>query len=73
MKVLRCSTKRVKNFERNFANLVQDAMQLYVFNVYLCVFKYDVKYSILKGYRRYKMVTSQNVPSEAQVKNFFIS
>ena len=26
-----------------------------------------------KGYLSYKMVTSQNVLSEAQVKNFFIS
>ena len=25
-----------------------------------------------KGYLRYKMITSQNVPSEAQIKNFFI-
>ena len=28
---------------------------------------------ILKVYLRYKAITSQNVPSEAQVKNFFIS
>ena len=27
----------------------------------------------LKGYLRYKTITSQNVPSEAQIKNFFIS
>ena len=27
----------------------------------------------VKGYLRYKMITSQNVSSEAQVKNFFIS
>ena len=27
----------------------------------------------IKGYLRYKMITSQNVPSEAQIKNFFIS
>ena len=26
----------------------------------------------LKGYLRYKTITSQNVPSEAQIKNFFI-
>ena len=25
---------------------------------------------IVKGYLRYKTVTSQNVPSEAQIKNF---
>ena len=29
--------------------------------------------SNLKGYLRYKTITSQNVSSEAQVKNFFIS
>ena len=29
--------------------------------------------NIVKGYLRYKTVTSQNVLSEAQVKNFFIS
>ena len=27
---------------------------------------------ILKGYLRYKMLTSQNLSSEAQIKNFFI-
>ena len=27
----------------------------------------------IKGYLYYKMTTSQNVPSEAQIKNFFIS
>ena len=26
-----------------------------------------------KGYLRYKTRTSQNMPSEAQIKNFFIS
>ena len=26
-----------------------------------------------KGYLCYKMLTSQNVPSKAQIKNFFIS
>ena len=30
-------------------------------------------YWILKGYLRYKMITSQNVPSKAQIENFFIS
>ena len=25
-----------------------------------------------KGYCRYRMITSQNVPSEAQIKNFFL-
>ena len=28
---------------------------------------------IIKGYLRYKTITSQNVSSEAQIKNFFIS
>ena len=28
---------------------------------------------LLKGYLRYKTITSQNVPSGAQIKNFFIS
>ena len=27
----------------------------------------------LKGYLRYKTITSQNVPSKAQIMNFFIS
>ena len=27
---------------------------------------------LLKGYLRYKTITSQNVSSEAQIKNFFI-
>ena len=27
----------------------------------------------IKGYLRYKMITFQNVPSKAQIKNFFIS
>ena len=27
---------------------------------------------ILKDYLRYKTITSQNVPSKAQIKNFFI-
>ena len=26
---------------------------------------------VLKGYLRYKTITSQNVPSKAQIKNFF--
>ena len=32
-----------------------------------------VKLQPLEGYLRYKMITSQNVSFEAQVKNFFIS
>ena len=30
-------------------------------------------YRLVKGYLCYKMLTSQNVSSEAQIKNFFIS
>ena len=26
-----------------------------------------------KGYHHYKMITAQNVPSEAPIKNFFVS
>ena len=29
--------------------------------------------ALVKGYLRYKTITSQNVLSEAQIKNFFIS
>ena len=29
--------------------------------------------TVIKGYLRYKTITSQNVPFEAQIKNFFIS
>ena len=28
---------------------------------------------ILKGYLRYKMITSQNVPDEVQFRDFFVS
>ena len=28
---------------------------------------------MIKGYLRYKTIASQNVPSKAQIKNFFIS
>ena len=34
--------------------------------------KYKARHN-LKGYFRYKTITSQNVSSEAQVKDFFIS
>ena len=33
----------------------------------------SLKKAKLKGYLRYKIINSQSVPSEAQVKNFFIS
>ena len=32
---------------------------------------YTFKGKLVKGYLRYKMITSQDVSSEAQVKNFF--
>ena len=35
--------------------------------------KISKKLSHFKGYLHYKMITSQNVSSEVQVKNFFIS
>ena len=35
--------------------------------------KYDVQIVIILNPLRYKTVTSQNVSSEAQIKNFFIS
>ena len=37
--------------------------------------KHKLSFAIyaLKGYLRYKLITSKNVSSEAQVKNFFIS
>ena len=37
----------------------------------LCFICYTSK--LLKDYLRYKTITSQNVSSEAQVQNFFIS
>ena len=55
--------------------------EIYKLNpVFLCVLKIIKKLSTitkrswkLKGYLRYKTITSQNVSSEAQIKNFFIS
>ena len=37
------------------------------------VYRSTMKIKALKGYRRYKTITSQNAPSKAQIKNFFIS
>ena len=34
--------------------------------------KHQKKLKIVKGYLHYKTITSQNVSSEAQVKNFFV-
>ena len=48
-----------KNFNRTFL----------FFHSFVWCFK-QVKYFVLKGYLRYKMIASQNVPSEAQIKNF---
>ena len=41
-------------------------------NIYLGQFSVSFFGGVLKGYF-YKMITSQNVSSEAQVKNFFTS
>ena len=38
-----------------------------------CFFDWMVYRTKLKGYLRYKIITSQNVSPEAQVKNFFVS
>ena len=35
----------------------------------MCFMQQGIKF---KGYLCYKMITSQNVPSKAQIKNFFI-
>ena len=35
--------------------------------------KHEVFEKFIKGYLRYKTIISQNVSSEAQIKNFFIS
>ena len=36
------------------------------------LFTYYEIVHLFKGYLRYKTITSENVPSKAQVKNFFI-
>ena len=33
----------------------------------------STSFNSFKGYLRYKTITSQNMPSEAQVKNFLVS
>ena len=44
------------------------------FMVFFCKLQDNIVFSIaFKGYLRYITITFQNVPSEAQVKNFFIS
>ena len=40
---------------------------------FACWYKFMEAKSYLKGYLHYKTITSQNVPSKAQIKNFFIS
>ena len=44
---------------------------MYLFNV--DVNDVVLAFFIVKVYLHYKTITSQNVPSEAQTKNFFIS
>lgn len=57
MKILQCSTKQVKkNFERNFVNVMQDAVQLYVFSVYVCVFKYVIKHSMTNTFVKFTLI-----------------
>ena len=56
--------------------MIADICKKVVLNRYnKCCFAFSLKYVInmLKGYLCYKMTTPQNVLSEAQVKNFFIS
>ena len=48
----------------------------YIYNTYLLFefsFCFDMCLFDLKGYLRYKTITSQNALPEAQIKNFFIS
>ena len=42
-------------------------------NFYFLVLDFRLFGNLAKGYLCYKMITSQNVSSEAQVKNFFVS
>ena len=35
-------------------------------------FKYNIKKNFLNGHPQYKTIIFENVPSEAQVKNFFV-
>ena len=44
-----------------------------VSNGLLVILTFQMNLNIVKGHLRYKTRTSQNVPSEAQIKNFFIS
>ena len=58
-----------KMFEVNYVigNIISIQQLLLYFSLFF-VFSSEV----LKGYLRYKTITSQNVPSEAQIENFFI-
>ena len=47
-------------------------LNLYITSYTLTIYKLSMHLN-LKGYCRYKTITSQNVPSDAQVKIFFIS
>ena len=39
-------------------------------DVYLLNFRNELNSKSIKGYLRYKTISSQNVPSEPQIKNF---
>ena len=61
----------------NRENIFQENVKLcYIFKILKEFFKgqkFSRVFQDFKGYLRYKTITSQNVSSEAQVKNFFIS
>ena len=44
-----------------------------IFLKLFCLFSSVIDFGILKGYLRYKTIAFQNVSSEAQIKNIFIS
>ena len=70
-----CSTtvRNTKNKKKlNSCNRIKCIF--YVFRMILGLFRRLLtSLMIFKGYLRYKTITSKNVSSEAQVKNFFIS
>ena len=51
---------------------MQFCIQLYI-HIWEIILYLQANSYQLKGYLCYKMITSQNVPSEAQVKNFLVS
>ena len=62
-------------FQRERGTLKGDALKVYCRGVARKRSNHIIKEQsrYLKGYLRYKTITSQNVSSEAQIKNFFIS